>query len=215
MTVDEIITVNQLLGRIVYFHVLFIEPILCDKPLAAHRWLNTACCRHQPDCENPPALSSMDLIDTPWSVLIDVAASLEVRGCRAEANTCCSPCVVRHTAAAIADTWLGVETTTYSDLAPTTTQHARWCQTIASQLADAFSGEFGAACAHTTSASHSGDGPPSDQFPLVSELTALWRAPIGHVPVTSWLNHCADLSDIAHVLDSRRGHDRTIADRAW
>ncbi|MFE9328128.1 hypothetical protein ACIHDR_42990 [Nocardia sp. NPDC052278] len=213
MNVDEMITVHQLLGRIAYFHIAFIEPALANKPRPAHPTPVQICCRHRPDKAEQPAPLSPGLADTAWAVPIDIAASLRVRVCRSDLISCCARCLIRHSAAAIADAWLEVETTTYADLVPPKQQRAEWCARIGAQLAEVFDEEFGGACALEHPDIGRCDDPPRDRFPLVCELMVLWDRPIGHQPVTSWLNHCADLADITRVLHTRRGHERAIVDR--
>ncbi|MFX0574715.1 hypothetical protein [Nocardia nepalensis] len=213
MNVDEMITVHQLLGRIAYFHIAFIEPALANKPRAAPPTPVQPCCHHHLDRAEQNTPLSPDLADTAWAVPIDIATSLGVRMCRPELISCCAHCLIQHSAAALADAWLEVETTTYADLAPPPQQRARWCARIGAQLAMVFDEEFGGACGLEHPDIRCGDDPPRDRFPLVCELMTLWHRPIGHEPVTSWLNHCADLGDITRVVHTWRGHERGIVDR--
>ncbi|MGF6889392.1 hypothetical protein ABIA39_008857 [Nocardia sp. GAS34] len=213
MNTDEMITVHQLLGRIAYFHVAFIEPALADLPAPEDRPPAPTCCRDRLGHVEQPACEPAGLVDTAWTVPIDIAAALGVRLCRNEPGTCCARCLIRHSATVIADTWLGVETATYAGLVPSPTQRAGWCARIGTQLAEVFGEGSGGTCTAVHADTRPGDAPPADRFPLVGELLTLWKRPIGHAPVTSWLNHCADLGDITRVLRTRRGHEHAIADR--
>lgn len=214
MNVDEVVTVHQLIGRIAYFHVAFVEPALTGKPRSTHLQPVTACCLHRRGEPHLPAISPAALADTAWMAAINVAVSLGVRMCRADMITCCAQCMVRHAAETIAETWLEVETGAYADFAPTAAQRAGWIGRVGAELAGVFGEQFGDTCAYAHPHIRCSDDPPKDRFPVVSELITLWHRPIGHRPVTSWLNHCADLDDIARVLHARRGYERPTIDRA-
>ncbi|MCM6774505.1 hypothetical protein NDR87_13795 [Nocardia sp. CDC159] len=208
MNTDEKITIHQLLGRIVYFHVLMIEPALPGTTRHQQR-LDCDCCRHRLGVTGPE-----DPITMPWTVLLDIATSLRVPVWCAREGPCCSVCRVRRSTAAIACSWIDTETLTYADTEPAAAQRGSWCGLIASQIADVFAHYTDTRCAapHAPIATMP---PPGDRFPLAAEQAALWAAPIGRAPVISWLNHCADLGDIAHELHTRRGHhENTVTDRA-
>jgi len=197
MTHIDVLTANQLLGRLVYFHTLFIEPKL---PGRLVRSQVTLCCRHD---RRPNSIirSSDNTPRTPWEVLIEIAGGLGPAQCTPSTGECCVPCRVRSCATVIAETWLTVESDSYSGCL-TSADHQAWAASIGGAIAKACAEVDGADCARTED--YIGTvTPPADRFPLSSELAALWSATDAGSPVISWLNHCAGLDDIARRIRLR------------
>src|SRR5580700_7037819 len=107
----DLTTAHQLLGRIVYFHALFIEPALTRRASATP---GTLCCNH--DGFSPgqkPA--SVVLQGTAWAALDDVSVTLPAfyQRCPAVADNCCAVCRVAAASAAIATCWADTEYRAY------------------------------------------------------------------------------------------------------
>lgn len=197
MTRIDVLTANQLLGRLVYFHTLFIEPKLPGRPLRSQVAL---CCRHD-QRSNSNIRSSENTPRAPWEVLIEVAGGLRAVQCIPSAGECCVPCRVRSCAAAIAETWLTVESDSYGRYL-TSVNHQAWAASIGGVIAEVCAELDDADCARTEDYIGAVT-PPADYFPLSSELAALWSATDAGSPVISWLNHCAGLDDIARRVQLR------------
>jgi hypothetical protein len=203
----DTLTVHQLLGRIVYFHALFIEPAVTAAGRPACR--GDACCRH---CRSVPATiaTTLALPDTAWAAIGEIAATLPAGSCPGGVPLCCPTCQVLAAGTAIATCWIDVEHRAYG--VPSTQQGGReareeWSRAVAVRLAAAFSRQYGFVCAalaRATALSSAMRPLLSERLPLTSELLALWADPTNHVPVTSWLNHCTELTDIARVVETRR-----------
>ncbi|MCP2337539.1 hypothetical protein [Actinomadura rupiterrae] len=178
---NESLVINQLLGRLCYFHVQFIEP---RRPRPSPP-SEVTCCRH-------PAVPAEF---GPWAVLRDIAADLGVpRDCPADAGGCCAVCRVRTYATAIAECWASTESRAYGvDARPETNVQTR---TVGDQIASRFASLTHTACSRPPLQfrPHSATG-----LPLTDELLTLWAAP-GEAPVTSALNHCASLDDVVVLL---------------
>jgi hypothetical protein len=201
---DEV-TVHQLLGRIAYFHALFIEPALTDDQLGT----GEPCCNHQ-DTTGPgqPDVGMM-LADTAWTVLDEIARTLgeHLLPCPKSDRHCCATCRVAASGAAIGQAWTITEHRAYRR--PPPTDHLRQASrtTAAIRLARVFARQYGTHCLalSKSEAADTSPLPDSDELPLTGELLALWQDPLAapSAPVVSWLNHCTDLNDIHRVLQQR------------
>lgn len=201
MNAQETVTVHQLLGRIVYFHTLFIEPSLTGSPSALSE---RPCCGH---CQSNRVVdgSAVSLRDTAWVVLAEIAATLLSAQCPGAEHQCCPVCQVSSAGQAIAECWIDTERVAYARSAENPEEHTAWSRAIGVRLASAFALQHKLRCLAAGRADPIDTPPlPADQLPLTAELLALWTNPADHTPVSSWLNHCADITDIAHVLNTRR-----------
>lgn len=204
MNAYDTLTVHQLLGRMVYFHALFIEPVLTPavRPARRSEW----CCRHgQQDLVADGAAPA--LRDTAWAVVAEIAATLPADTCPGEARRCCPTCRVLTAGIAIAECWLDVEHGAFGPLSMPPGARGCWGRAVAVQLAAAFASQHGSVCTalQRATATSSIVPPPSpERLPLTSELMVLWADPTDDAPVASWLNHCTGLTDIAKVLHTRR-----------
>ncbi|WP_369184144.1 hypothetical protein [Streptomyces sp. Y1] len=203
---DEV-TVHQLLGRISYFHALFIEPTLAPATAATS---GEACCNHRTPAETVrPSVGGL-LAHSAWAVLDEVAATLGARAgrCPSHGHACCATCRVAGSAAAVADAWLATEHRAYRRLEPGAPMRQACREAVAARLTRVFVHQHHAPCpaAHVDEKAGAWLLPGADELPLTGELLALWRDPLsgGGSPVVSWLNHCTDLDDIRRVLDTRR-----------
>ena len=203
---DEV-TVHQLLGRISYFHVLFIEPALAPAPAAA---IGELCCNHRtPPGTVRPEVDGL-LAHTAWAVLDEIAATLGARAgrCPSHGPTCCATCRVAGSATAVVEAWLATEHRAYQRPKPGAPTRQACREAAAARLARVFVHQHHAPCPAAQAGETAGSWllPGTDELPLTGELLALWRDPLagGGSPVVSWLNHCTDLDDIRRVLDTRR-----------
>ncbi|MGY1975695.1 hypothetical protein [Nocardia gipuzkoensis] len=199
MNTTDILTANQLLGRLVYFHVLFIDPAL---PTSWTPPPSTTCCHH--DRREPQPPTRIDLRATPWAALTQINDSLGGGACREnDSDRCCPACRIHACAAAVADCWIVTEHHAYCDdpLIHDDTRRA-WSDTVADRITAVFSRLYQTPCAWSANA-HTASQPPAGQFPLTGELAALWSETSRATPVISWLNHCAGLDDIARHLRRR------------
>ncbi|MFJ4674059.1 hypothetical protein [Kitasatospora purpeofusca] len=203
---DEV-AVHQLLGRISYFHALFVEPALAPAPAAAG---GEPCCNHR----TPPGTVRLDanglLAHTSWAVLDEIAATLDTRAgrCPSHGPTCCATCRVAASATAVVDAWLATEHHAYQRPEPGAPMRRACREAAAARLTRVFVHQHHAPCPAVQAGETAGSWllPGSDELPLTGELLALWRDPLagGGSPVVSWLNHCTDLDDIRRVLETRR-----------
>ncbi|MFJ5882913.1 hypothetical protein [Kitasatospora cineracea] len=203
---DEV-AVHQLLGRIVYFHALFVEPALAPAPAAT---VGEACCNHRSPARRMRPDTGGLLAGTAWTVLDEVAATLgtSVGRCPSHGPTCCATCRVADSAAAVAEAWLAAEHRAYRRPEPHGPMRQACREAAAARLTRVFVHQHHAPCpaAHVGEKAGAWLLPGTDELPLTGELLALWRDPLaaGGSPVVSWLNHCTDLDDIRRVLDTRR-----------
>lgn len=202
-------TVHQLLGRIVYFHALFIEPALRPGPPPEP---GPACCNHDVAALRLRRTVDELMPDSAWAALGDVAATLpdHHRPCPGATGTCCATCYIASASAAVAAGWAQSEWHGYrrTDAAETL---PRVCGDAAAvRLGRVFAAQHDAPCpaldglAEVLVLREALPGP--EQLPLTGELLALWADPTvtTHQPVVSWLNHCTGLDDVRRVLDTRR-----------
>ncbi|MEU8708649.1 hypothetical protein [Streptomyces sp. NPDC048565] len=201
----DVLTIHQLLGRIVYFHALHIAPALPAGPPARP---GPACCNHAPGPGRRPAPALP--AGSAWHALVDVATALPShhRPCPHPAGACCATCRIAAAASAVAGGWALTEHRAYRQGDP-----AAWlvedCRTAtADRIARVFSAQHHTACPALDGLTAPGPHalPSLDTLPLTAELLALWADPAAttRTPVASWLNHCTGLADVRRVLDSRR-----------
>lgn len=197
------LTIHQLLGRIVYFHGLFIEPSLA--PSAPSR-PGPVCCNHGPEPDRG-TISEL-LTGSAWAALVEVATTLPAHDhpCPKAKDTCCATCRVVAAAAAVGAGWAITEHRSYQRAEPAETL-LRSCQlATAARLGQAFATQHAARCPALDRLAEPEALPGAEELPLTGELLALWASPItdGHRPVASWLNHCTGLDDVRRVLETRR-----------
>ncbi|MEU6295302.1 hypothetical protein [Streptomyces erythrochromogenes] len=203
---DEV-TVHQLLGRVSYFHALFIEPALAPAPAAAN---GEPCCNHRtPAGPVRPTVDGL-LAGTGWAVLNEIAATLgaEAGRCPSHGPSCCATCRVAGSAAAVAEAWLATEHRAYQRPEPAVPTRLACREAAAARLTRVFVHQHHVPCPAAQVGETAGAWllPGPDELPLTGELLALWRDPLtgNGSPVVSWLNHCTDLDDIRRVLETRR-----------
>lgn len=206
-SVTDVLTIHQLLGRIVYFHALFIEPAL---PPGSAADAGDACCNHG---TAPGRRTAGELLaGTAWAALADVAATLPAyhRACPEAGGACCVTCVVVSAGAAIATGWAQAEHWAYHGIPPAGTLVHCTSRTVAGRLGRSFAGQYGTGCpalARLCAVPAGEDALPGlEELPLTGELLALWADPGAATrhPVASWLNHCTGLDDVRRVLRTRR-----------
>ncbi|MEV0963702.1 hypothetical protein AB0J25_14100 [Streptomyces sp. NPDC049910] len=197
-------TVHQLLGRIAYFHTLFVEPALTSNGRADTGEL---CCNHrETDQPDHPDVGTL-LAATAWSVLDETASGVgeHLRLCPKIDGHCCATCRVAASAAAIAEAWASTERRAYG-LPPPSDRLRQACRAAAAvRLPSVFAQQYRTRCSALNKPGEPGPLPGSDELPLTGELLALWENPLTATrsPVVSWLNHCTDLHDIHRVLQQR------------
>ncbi|MFI9588570.1 hypothetical protein ACIHCQ_43935 [Streptomyces sp. NPDC052236] len=199
----DTLTIHQLLGRIVYFHALFIEPALRpNAPLGP----GPVCCNHG------AALGRRtvdDLLpDSAWSALAEVATTFPAhhRPCPKAAGSCCATCRIAAAARAVAAGWAETECRSYRQNEPAE-MLLRTCKRAAAvRLGRVFAAQHAAPCPALDQLTVPDSLPGAEELPLTGELLALWANPTVTTrhPVASWLNHCTGLDDIRRVLETRR-----------
>lgn len=203
---DEL-TVHQLLGRIVYFHVLLIAPVLA---VAERRPASgPACCHHR---AHGSRLRDTTLEGSAWGALLEVAAELpdHHRPCPRTSGACCAACRVASAASAVGSGWAAAEHRAYHQPLPEPGLADACGRAAASRVGRVFAAQHDTLCAalaRLTAAPPAPEALPGvDELPLTGELLALWADPAAttQAPVTSWLNHCTGLGDVRRVLESRR-----------
>lgn len=203
----DTLTTHQLLGRIVYFHALFIEPALRASPSP---WPGPACCNHSA-AAGCPTVDTL-LPQSAWAALIEVATAIPAhnRQCPKAAGSCCATCRIASSAAAVAAGWAQTEFRSYQMTSHVERRSRACARTAAARLARVFATQHAVQCLtlqQLTEAAAEPEGLPDvEELPLTGELLALWADPTattGH-PVTSWLNHCTGLDDVRRVLRTRR-----------
>ncbi|MFG1774625.1 hypothetical protein ACGFIX_34030 [Nocardia salmonicida] len=192
------LAVNQLLGRLVYFHILFIEPSLSSWHVRNRS--QGLCCRHDRPATDAVAIIDIDIEATPWSALTQIATDLGAQPCRDLTSGCCPVCRVRWCAMTIAQGWVAIEHRAYASDRPVSDNSTQqWSATIAERMASVFADQLSLHCGRRSSIALTST-PPAHRFPLTTELAQLWLDPFHLVPVISWLNHCTGLDDIARRL---------------
>jgi len=197
VNISETLAVNQLLGRLAYFHALFVEsalPPTRPDPTASHG----PCCHHALGERVDQA--DVDVSATAWAVLLEIGANLGTDLCCLHTTACCPTCRIQSCSAAVSGLWIASEAHAYRwDQPPTAHTRQEWQATISAHMTAAFARQYGTHCTRTTTPAVS-TATPTDRFPLTGELAALWSAPTSAAPVISWLNHCASIAEIAQHL---------------
>ncbi|MFG2974619.1 hypothetical protein ACGFYY_16710 [Streptomyces sp. NPDC048331] len=203
MKPGDAVTIHQLLGRIAYFHTLFIEPALTFSELPR---ADEPCCNHKDTAGfGQPDVGAV-LASTAWPVLDEIATTVgaHLLLCPEFDHWCCAVCRVAASGAAIAHAWMVTEHRAYGLPLPADPLVRACRTTAASRLALVFTQQHGALCGGLVQAEAPDVGllPDSSDLPLTGELLALWQDPLAATrsPVVSWLNHCTDLNDIHRVL---------------
>ncbi|MDH6223673.1 hypothetical protein [Streptomyces sp. MJP52] len=213
----EELAIHQLLGRLVYFHVHFIEPsepgvATTDRTTseqAARPLPGPLCCRHAsaPRSHQPTA----PLGPSAWTALIEVAETLtdHYRPCPAEEN-CCATCRIVAAAHATGSRWAQTECHRYGPAGRASQLPSVCGQAAAVRIGRAFTRSHGAVTHCSGLGRHTSPPqellPSTEELPLTGELLALWADPAAttRAPVVSWLNHCTGLDDVRRVLRTRR-----------
>lgn len=202
----DALTIHQLLGRIVYFHTLFIEPAL--RPATGHPQTGYMCCNHSAAL-NTRTVGQL-LVGTAWTAVVEVAATVpaHLRVCLRRTADCCATCRVIDSGAAIAKAWAETEYRAYHGTRPAETLRRDCGQAAAARLGRTFAAQHNAPCVvlDVATADLFPDLPTREELPLTGELLGLWDDPTATTrhPVASWLNHCTGLEDIRRVLETRR-----------
>ncbi|ETA00590.1 hypothetical protein CcI6DRAFT_03980 [Frankia sp. CcI6] len=200
----DVSTIHQLLGRIVYFHALFIEPAL---PVASvDPSLGSPCCNHHSALSRRPTVERL-LASTAWAAIAEVAATIPAfrRDCPGQGSDCCATCCVRGSAEAVAACWVETEYHAYHHVQPGEAI-VRACQRAAAdRLGRVFAAQHHVSCRVMAEIETRADRltlPSADELPLIGELLALWDdlSATAQRPVVGWLNHCAGLDDVRRVL---------------
>lgn len=199
---QDALTVSQLLGRIAYFHALFVEPARQGSHTEPR--CGTACCNHQPATGNRRSVDEL-LVGSAWVVLQEVAETLPAydRCCPVGAGSCCATCRVVSAASAVGAGWAETEYHAYWRAVPSETL-VRLCGMAAgARLGRVFRAVHATTCARQdrliqTLSDQRAEPPSSEELPLTGELLALWAEPTSASdhPVVSWLNHCTRLDDV-------------------
>ncbi|MEU5943108.1 hypothetical protein ABZ807_28980 [Micromonospora sp. NPDC047548] len=202
-SVTASLTIHQLLGRIVYFHALFIEPALL--PSAAPQ-SGPVCCNHGPDSGRSTVGELLTV--SAWAALVEVAATLPAHDhpCPKADGGCCATCRVAAVAAAVGAGWAQTEYRGYQRAEPAETLLRSCGLAAAARLGRAFATQHAAWCPALDQLTVLEALPGAEELPLAGELLALWANPTAniHHPVASWLNHCTGLDDVRRVLETRR-----------
>lgn len=204
----DAVTLHQLLGRIVYFHALVIEPVLRPgTPLAPA----PVCCAHSPH-PNPCARTVGELLPgSAWQVLWEIATPRAVpsKGCPTSCSSCCATCHVSAAAGTIAASWARTEYRTYRECEPAGALVDACASAASTRLGRVFAFQHSSPCSRLERTAPQAL-PPTEELPLTGELLALWANPttVSRHPVVTWLNHCTSLDDVQRVLASKR---RTIS----
>ncbi|MCQ9179283.1 hypothetical protein KMT30_09615 [Streptomyces sp. IBSBF 2953] len=203
----DALTMHQLLGRIVYFHALFIEPALGPSPPSGP---SSACCNHT---AAPGRRAIADLLpDSAWTALVEVATTLpeHFRPCPHATGACCATCCIASAAEAVAAGWAQTEFRSYWQAEPGETLLRACGQAAAARLGRVFADWHTAHCpalGQLTALPEATEAlRRTEDLPLTGELLALWADPTATTrrPVASWLNHFTGLDDVRRVLETRR-----------
>lgn len=204
----DTLTIHQLLGRIVYFHALFIEPALRSDLQPEP---GSACCNHAVSVGSSRTVDEV-VPDSAWAALGDVAATLpdHHRPCPRAVGTCCATCRIASASEAVAAGWAETEWRAYRQTEPPESLLRNCGRAAAVRLGRVFAVQYTAPCpalaGFAQALSVAEELPGTEQLPLTGELLTLWADPTATTrePVASWLNHCTGLDDVRRVLDKRR-----------
>ncbi len=204
--------VHQLLGRIVYFHVMFFEPSLSEymgtfsKSLPNDRH---ACSRHATNTHTKPQQAT--IMETPWQVIIDIADSLpDRRSCDGDSTKCCPCCAITEAGRAIALCWREIEALAYGKSKDQ--EHQRFADQVGQTLSAVYRDTTSLICANNIKCDEiQSEMDPVElvNLPISSELLKVWHSlRCGNVlPIESWLNHCSTLKDVAAVVKRKDVYD--------
>ncbi len=199
----DVLTIHQLLGRVVYFHALFIEPALQPGTPPGP---GPECCNHA--AAPGQRLASEVLEGSAWRALVDVATTLPAhhQPCPKSDDACCPACRIASAAAAIAAGWSQTEYRSYRQTEPAKTLLHVCGHAAAARLGRVFADQHAAHCPALDRLTTPDALPGTEDLPLTGELLALWADPTATTrhPVASWLNHCTGLDDVRRVLETRR-----------
>ena len=209
MIIEDQLMVNQLLGRIVYLHCLFVEPN-SRRPSRSSAIRGGECCYHRSKLGTTPRPKAKTAEATAWTALLEVAGAVMGEPLSpVGVGTCCGACLVLSAGCAIADRWIAVEHAAYGRAALAADTQQQWARVAGVGLAAAFAKQHPTRCAvldQLRGTAPSVDLPTPDAFPLTAELLAVWADPAVSrgSPVVSWLNHCSELAEVGRVIQSRR-----------
>jgi hypothetical protein len=202
---EQVLGIHQRLGRLGYFHALFIEPVLTDADVQLTH-SPVPCCVHAPGGARQSSAGTL-VRGTAWAVVEDIATHIAPDGgCPNSCDECCATCRILNCGYTIAATWANTQDRVL---------HSKTCQdhaadrAIAVLLTRAFATQHQATCSVLAATVHKADlsrAPSVEDLPLTAELFDLWADPFdsARTPVQLWLNHCTDMDDIRHVLNLRR-----------
>ncbi|WP_435211963.1 hypothetical protein [Streptomyces sp. bgisy034] len=199
----DALTIHQLLGRIVYFHALFIEPAHRPSPPPGP---GPECCNHGASFGR--RTTDELLHDSAWAALVEVATTIPThhQPCPKAAGSCCATCRISAAAAAIAAGWAETECRGYRQDDPAETLLQTCGRAAAARLGRVFAAQHTAPCPALDQLTVPEPLPDVQELPLTGELLALWADPTATArqPVASWLNHCTGLDDVRRVLETSR-----------
>ncbi|HEV2347004.1 MAG TPA: hypothetical protein VGS97_23080 [Actinocrinis sp.] len=205
----QTLSVHQRLGRLGYFHALFIEPQIsrsadcgADPQLPD---IAAPCCNHADSESVKPA--SMRLLDeSAWKLLKEIAICLGAKPrCPTATAECCPTCRVIADGLCVATAWTAVQRRVFK---PAGTPDYATDTMISLLLGHAFAVQQETACALVGDSTYGGEIPQAaeNDLPLTAELINLWCDPFSPAApqAFTWLNHCAGMDDLRHVIQTRR-----------
>jgi hypothetical protein len=204
MTPERTLSFHQLLGRIGYFHALFIEPVLDLHPGTVTSAPARICCLHTGALLDRP-VQRAELASSAWALIPRIAAQLSATpACPVNDPTCCAACTLASNSETIGATWILAQATALDADTP----HDHATPAIGRVLARAFATQHDADCA----ALDLDTGPDvavqlakAHPLPLTAELLGCWAdpatAPSGRL--STWLNHCSGMDDIRRITLTR------------
>lgn len=199
----DALALPALLGRISYFHALFIEPALGPSTPEPSPLV---CCAHGPR-PNPLARPAGELLPgSAWEVLCEIAATLAIpnQGCLPSRSLCCATCRLWVSAAMITASWVRTEHRAYRGREAANALVQVCANVAAVRIGCAFAAQHSTVCSRVERPVLEAL-PSTDELPLSGELLDLWVNPttVDHHPVLTWLNHCTSLGDVQRVLASK------------
>jgi hypothetical protein len=206
----QTLSVHQRLGRLGYFHALFIEPAIsrsadftADPQLPD---ITAPCCNHTGPATDRPA--SMRLLnESAWKLLKEMATCLGAKPrCPMSTIECCPTCRVITDGLCVATVWSTVQRRV---LKPAVPPEPATYTMISLLLGHAFAAQQETVCDFLGDAAYDTREAPQaaeNDLPLTAELINLWRDPFSPAApkAFTWLNHCAGMDDLRHVIQTRR-----------
>lgn len=204
MTPERILSFHQLLGRIGYFHALFVEPVLDAHPETVASAPARTCCLHTGALPER-RVQRAELASSAWGLIPRIAEQLGATpACPVNDPTCCAACTVASNSEAIGATWILAQATALDVDAPQ--DHA--APAIGRVLARAFATQHDTDCSELdldTAPDAAVQLAKAHPLPLTAELLGCWAdpatAPSGRL--STWLNHCSDMDDIRRITLTR------------